>query len=67
MEQTRPKIVKESPVSIHKKTSDTLSPPMQKTISIRIEKIDKPITEEMGCHLSIPKVAASSSSETLTG
>lgn len=41
------------------------SPTTQKPVSIRVEQSED--TQESGCFLSIPKVAASSSSETLTG
>lgn len=40
------------------------SPTAQKPVSIRVEPSD---SQDNGCFLSIPKVAASSSSETLTG
>ena len=50
---------KQSPIKHHK--TETL-PQTQKTVSIKVEQ-----TEENNCFLSIPKVTASSSSETLTG
>lgn len=54
-----------SPIKSAQKTSDTLSPPSQKMVSIRVEK-SKDIDSR---HLTIPssKVTTSSSSDTLTG
>lgn len=60
-EYTQPRIIRQSPTH---KAGDALSPPVQRAISIRVEKITEPQDTD---HLSIPKVAASSSSETLTG
>ncbi|XP_044765264.1 ras-specific guanine nucleotide-releasing factor 2-like isoform X3 [Coccinella septempunctata] len=53
-----------SPTKSAQKTSDTLSPPSQKMVSIRVEKSK----DSDSRHLTIPtsKVAASSSSDTLT-
>ncbi|XP_044256640.1 ras-specific guanine nucleotide-releasing factor 2-like isoform X2 [Tribolium madens] len=60
-EQTHPRIIRQSPTTQHK---DSISPPGQKSISIRVEQSETP--KEDKTHLAIPKVAASSSSETLT-
>lgn len=62
---TQPKITRQlSPTKSAQKTSDRLSPPSQKMVSIRVEKSKDTDTR----HLTIPsKVAASSSSDTLTG
>ncbi|XP_045481694.1 ras-specific guanine nucleotide-releasing factor 1-like isoform X2 [Harmonia axyridis] len=61
---TQPKITRQlSPTKSAQKTSDRLSPPSQKMVSIRVEKSKDTDTR----HLTIPsKVAASSSSDTLT-
>ncbi|KAG5880599.1 hypothetical protein JTB14_026570 [Gonioctena quinquepunctata] len=61
-EQAQPKTVKQSPT--HMKTPDTLAPPSTKGVFIRV---DTPKESSDGrAQLQIPKVAASSSSETLT-
>ncbi|CAH1153713.1 unnamed protein product [Phaedon cochleariae] len=63
-EQAQPRIIKYSPTH-HSRLGDTLAPPSAKAVSIRVESAnDGP--EEETTHLTIPKVAASSSSETLT-
>ncbi|KRT78529.1 hypothetical protein AMK59_8074, partial [Oryctes borbonicus] len=53
-------VLKQSPTRLPK-TDTLLSPPVQKSVSIRVEQSD-----DNTCYLSIPKVTASSSSETLT-
>lgn len=53
----QPRIAWQSP-------THSLSPPSQRSIAIRVEKSQEP---EDTTHLAIPKVAASSSIETLTG
>lgn len=60
----QPRIVWQSPTNIQQKSSDSVSPPVQQSIAIKVEKSQEPVDTT---HLSIPKVAASSSSETLTG
>jgi len=59
-------IIKRSPTSQASSPSNSLhSPVMPRKISICVDNKD---TENDGCHLTIPKViAVSSSSETLTG
>lgn len=59
-------VIKQSPTSQTSSPSSSVqSPAMPRKISIRVDNKD---TENDGCHLTIPKViAVSSSSETLTG
>jgi len=60
-------VIKRSPTSQTSSPSNSFSqsPVMSRKISIRVDNKD---TENDGCHLTIPKViAVSSSSETLTG
>lgn len=60
-----PPIIKRSPTIQSSSASiDSQSPATPRKISIRVDKKE----EDDGCHLTIPKViAVSSSSETLTG
>ncbi|KAJ8927238.1 hypothetical protein NQ314_020317 [Rhamnusium bicolor] len=62
-EAVQPKVVRHSPT--HSKVGDTLAPPTSKGVSIRVDSA-KDTDKEICQHLTIPKVAASSSSETLT-
>ncbi|KAK9718958.1 RhoGEF domain [Popillia japonica] len=59
-EKKHPHLPKQSPTR-GQKSESLLSPPIQKSVSIRVEQ-----SEDNTCYLSIPKVTASSSSETLT-
>ncbi|KAJ8918692.1 hypothetical protein NQ315_015012 [Exocentrus adspersus] len=59
----QPKIIRHSPT--HSKVGETLAPPTSKGVSIRVDPA-KDTDTEPSQHLTIPKVAASSSSETLT-
>ncbi|XP_031336878.1 ras-specific guanine nucleotide-releasing factor 2-like isoform X2 [Photinus pyralis] len=64
-EQTYSRMSKLSPPNqSYAKVQDNLSPPTQKCISIRVEETKD--SQDNNSHLSIPKVTASSSSETLT-
>lgn len=65
-DQLHPRIIKHSPTQhVHTKPVEPINIPTQKLISIRVEKMQD--SDNSNCHLSIPKVTASSSSETLTG
>lgn len=58
-------IIKRSPTSQASSPSSAQSPVTPRKVSIRVDNKD---VENDGCHLTIPKViAVSSSSETLTG
>lgn len=57
-------IVRQSPTRQQQKSANSLSPQVQRSISIRVESTSE---IEDTTHLPIPKVAASSSSDTLTG
>lgn len=58
-------IIKRSPTSQASSPSSAQSPVTPRKVSIRVDNKD---AENNGCHLTIPKViAVSSSSETLTG